>query len=83
MERSRVNFTNILRAAFSYKSFCHAFLYSKIKFVLFCAKILVQKLQENVGEIDTYGQFHQLSTGSFIARKFMPILLEHSVERIL
>jgi hypothetical protein len=50
-----------------------AFLYLKIKFVLFCAKILAQKLQENVGEIDTYGQFHQLSTGSFIARKFMPI----------
>jgi hypothetical protein len=44
---------------------------------------LAQKLcAENIGEINSRGQFHQRSTCSFNTSKLTPIFLAHSIECI-
>jgi hypothetical protein len=52
-----VNFTNILRARFSYESFARSFFVLDVEVKLFiCARILAQLRQYNVGEIDSCRQ---------------------------
>jgi len=53
-ERPGVNFINILRVPFSTEVLCVAFLEWQFGFVIFGAKILVQKRLVNVDEIDSW-----------------------------
>jgi hypothetical protein len=50
-----VNLTNILRAAFSYKSFARSFFVHEVKVKLFIdSRKLAQLRLKNVGEIDSW-----------------------------
>ncbi len=66
-----VNFTNTLRAAFFLQKFCMQLFCTNILGLCFLAPENWRKrCSHNVGEVDTWGQFHQHFTCGFFVRKF-------------